>query len=128
MEPAKTFISRDVAVQLGSEAVRIIESGQYSAPSGRMVNIADLVERSVRGTTSYPPDSPVAETGAGDYHTEFEVKNETTLSAAQRLLRLGLNPVALNFRLGDTSCRRLSKWRASARRVPGTLIRPLRLP
>ena len=46
---------------------------------------------------SYPPDSPVAESGAGNHQTEFEVKNETTLSAAQRLLGSGHNPVALNF-------------------------------
>jgi uncharacterized protein (TIGR02452 family) len=40
---------------------------------------------------------PVTETAAGDPQTEFEVTNETTLSGAQRLLRLGHNPVALNF-------------------------------
>ncbi|HEX9146550.1 MAG TPA: TIGR02452 family protein [Candidatus Binatia bacterium] len=98
MEPSKTFIPRHVAVQFGSEAVHIIESGQYSTPSGRKVNIADLLKRSVEGTQSYPPDSPLADTETSrNYRTEFEVENETTLAAAQRLLRLGHNPVALNF-------------------------------
>jgi hypothetical protein len=57
MEVSKTFISRDLAVQYGKEAVHIIETGQYHAPSGRTVNLAHLLERAVQGTTSYPPES-----------------------------------------------------------------------
>jgi uncharacterized protein (TIGR02452 family) len=97
MEISKTFISRDLAVQYGREAVDIIEAGEYQAPSGRKVNLAHLLERTVQGTTSYPPDSAISESSIGDNHTVVEVHNETTLAAAQRLLSSGLNPVALNF-------------------------------
>jgi hypothetical protein len=44
MQPSETFIPRDLAIQFGSETVHIIESGEYRAPSGGMVNIADLLE------------------------------------------------------------------------------------
>jgi uncharacterized protein (TIGR02452 family) len=97
MEISETFISRDLAVQYGREAVGIIEAGQYLAPSGKTVNLAQLLERSIQGTKSYPPDSAVLETHIGDNQTVIEVKNETTLAAARRLLDLGHNPVALNF-------------------------------
>jgi hypothetical protein len=50
MEPPKTFISRDLAVQYGREAVYIIETGEYRAPSGRTVTIAHLLERAVQRT------------------------------------------------------------------------------
>ena len=97
MEPSKTFISRDLAAQYGKEAVGIIEVGEYRAPSGRTVRIADLLERAVQATTSYPPESAISETATGDNQTVIEVENETTLAAAQRLLQSGHNPVALNF-------------------------------
>jgi uncharacterized protein (TIGR02452 family) len=97
MEPPNTFISRELAIQFGSEAVHIIESGQYRATSGRIVNIADLIERSAKGTKPYPPDSPIPEVPNQNDATQLEVENQTTLAAAERLLRMGHNPVALNF-------------------------------
>jgi hypothetical protein len=96
MEPSKTFISRDLTVQYGREAVDIIEAGEYRAPSGRTVSIADLLERAVQAT-SYPPESVISETSTGDTQTVIEVENETTLAAARRLLQSRHNPVALNF-------------------------------
>jgi uncharacterized protein (TIGR02452 family) len=39
----------------------------------------------------------VPETHTGDNQTVIEVKNETTLAAARRLLDLARKPVALNF-------------------------------
>lgn len=97
MEISKTFISRDLAVQFGREAVHIIEAGQYRVPFGRMVNIAHLLESSVQATKTYPPDLPIPETSIGENQTVVEVQNETTLAAAQRLLKSGHNPVTLNF-------------------------------
>jgi uncharacterized protein (TIGR02452 family) len=97
METSNTRIPRELAAQYGQQAVQIIQSGAYRAPSGKIVSIADLMERSVQGTTSYPPDVPMPETHIGAHQTRIEVANETTLAAVQRLQKSGLHPVALNF-------------------------------
>jgi uncharacterized protein (TIGR02452 family) len=97
MQTFKTRMSREIAEQYGREAVRIIEAGEYHAPSGRIVRIAHLLESSVQGTKSYPPESSIPETSVGANQMVVEVQNETTLTAAQRLLNSGHNPVTLNF-------------------------------
>ena len=94
---SNTQIPRALAAQYGQEAAQIIRSGAYRAPSGRMVSIADLIERSVQGTISYAPDQPLPPTHSGLHQTQIEVVNETTLAAVQRLRAAGLHPVALNF-------------------------------
>lgn len=97
METVNTQIPRSLAAQYGQEAVQIIRQGAYRAPSGQMVNVADLIEHAVQGTVSYPPDRPLPQTHIGPYQTRIEVANETTLAAARRLLASGQHPVALNF-------------------------------
>ena len=94
---SNTQIPRSLAAQYGQEAVQIIRQGAYRAPSGQMVSIADLIERAVQGTVSYPPDQPLPQTHSGPYQTHIEVVNETTLAAVQRLCSAGHDPVALNF-------------------------------
>src|SRR5262245_49860111 len=91
---------RSRAAALGQEAVRILEAGWYDTPSGRRVEIADLVRRAAEGTVSYPHDQPAPPLTPGARDTQFEVVNETTLSAARRLLAAGHRPVALNFASG----------------------------
>ncbi len=90
-------ISRELAREHGDEAVRITQSGQYRAPSGRVVTIKDLVGHSFRDTTSYPPAAPFDQSGSGRHQTAIEITNETTLSGAQRLLKAGHHPAVLNF-------------------------------
>jgi uncharacterized protein (TIGR02452 family) len=90
-------IDRGKAKAQGQEAVRIIHSGAYTAADGRGVRVADAVAESVQGTVSYPPDSPLPAFTSPGYDSRFEVHNETTLSAARRLVLDGLHPVALNF-------------------------------
>jgi uncharacterized protein (TIGR02452 family) len=97
METFNTRIPRELAVQYGEQAVQIMRQGVYRAPSGRNVTIADLVERSTQGTISYPPEIPLPDAHIGDYQTQIEVANETTLAAVQRLHQSGHHPVALNF-------------------------------
>lgn len=97
METFNTQIPRELAAQYGQQAVQIIRQGAYRAPSGRLVSIADLVERSVQGTLSYAPDQPLPPTHIGLHQTQIEVANETTLAAVQRLRAAGHHPVALNF-------------------------------
>ena len=97
METFNTQIPRELAAEYGRQAVQIIQQGAYRAPSGRMVSIADLVERSVQGTVSYAPDRPLPQTAVGRYQIRIEVANETTLAAVQRLRESGHYPTALNF-------------------------------
>ena len=97
METFNTRISRELAAQYGRQALQIIQAGQYHAPSGPVVRIADLIGRSVQGTESYPPDTPLPEIHVGSYQTRIEIANETTLAAVQRLCIAGHHPVALNF-------------------------------
>lgn len=91
------LMNRSRAADLGQETVRILETGRYATPDGEYVEIGDLVKNSVRGTVSYPPDAPLPAIPSGSRPTTIEVKNESTLAAAQRLAESGHRPVALNF-------------------------------
>ena len=97
MSNLKTRISRELAAEYGRGAVRITESGQYLAPSGRVVNVSQLVKRSIDGTVSYPPDQPFQESARGNRQTKISVENMTTLEAARRLITEGCRPAVLNF-------------------------------
>jgi uncharacterized protein (TIGR02452 family) len=93
----RTHIPRDFAIRLGQEAVRIVEAGHYTAPPGRVVDIAEMVARSVAGTQSYPPGQALPESTTGSYATTIDVVNDTTLAAALHLKEQGYNLVVLNF-------------------------------
>ena len=97
MSSFKNKISREVAAEHGRQAVQITESGEYLAPSGRVVRIAQMVKRSVEGTCSYPPGQPFQESAEGNYQTKIWVENLTTLEAARRLIAEGCHPAVLNF-------------------------------
>jgi uncharacterized protein (TIGR02452 family) len=90
-------ISRASAARLGVEAVAIAKQGRYTAPTGTRVEIGALVSAAVEGTRSFPPDAPVPRPGPGRHETRIEVRRESTLSAASRLLAEGHDVVALNF-------------------------------
>lgn len=90
-------IDRGKAAHQGQAAVEIIRGGRYTAADGRTVFIRDDLAKAVGGTVSYPPDAELPEFSSGQFDTQFEVTNETTLSAARRLVTDGLTPVALNF-------------------------------
>jgi uncharacterized protein (TIGR02452 family) len=90
-------MKRSTAGELGRETVRILEAGQYTSPAGELVPIADLVQRAVSGTCSYPPEVSLPRVPQGEKETRVEVKNENTLAAARRLVGEGYRPVALNF-------------------------------
>ncbi|WP_325050855.1 TIGR02452 family protein [Actinomadura spongiicola] len=80
----------------------VLDRGDYVAPSGRTVSIADDLARTVRDTTLYRPDEldellerlPPADPTT---RTRIEVTDETTLAAARRLRGPGAIPFALNF-------------------------------
>jgi len=93
----KIKISRELAAEYGRQAVQIIESGKYLAPSGRVVNVSQLVKPSIDGTVSYPPGQPFRESARGNYQTKISVENMTTLETARRLISEGCRPAVLNF-------------------------------
>jgi uncharacterized protein (TIGR02452 family) len=87
---------RDVAARLGAETVEILRARGYTAPSGNRVDLADRLERAVRGTESYPPDREVPRGVAARHRTAITVENATVLEVARRLAGAG-RVVALNF-------------------------------
>jgi len=97
MSGSKTKISRELAAEYGWQAIQVIESGEYLAPSCRVVNLSRLVKRSIDGTVSYPPGQPFQESASGNYQTKISVENMKTLEAACRLIAQGCRPAVLNF-------------------------------
>ena len=89
-------IPRDLAVNLGVEAVAISKSGKYFTSAGP-VDISAQVMTSLKKTTYYDADHPHAPASRGSHQTTVEVTNETTLSAHRRHLAKGHKVVSLNF-------------------------------
>ena len=89
-------IDRDLAVQLGDEAVAISKAGKYVGPAGP-INISSEVKACVQATVHYTADHAHPSPAAGPHSTTYQVTNETTLSAHQRHLAKGHNVVSLNF-------------------------------
>lgn len=82
---------------MGAEAVAAARDGFYTAASGAVVDIADLVADAIAGTCSVPPTERLDTCPVGQLDTRFEVRSESTLAAARRLAAGGREPVALNF-------------------------------
>jgi uncharacterized protein (TIGR02452 family) len=92
------LMPRHRARELGQETVHILKVGQYETVAGKVVKISELVRNSVEGTRSYPPQHPLSPaTKRGSEPTRIDVRNETTLAAARRLVDEDLRVVALNF-------------------------------
>ncbi|MBC7809311.1 MAG: TIGR02452 family protein [Akkermansiaceae bacterium] len=92
------LIDRPSARELGRVAIEILERGEYFA-GNRQVSIADSVLNSVAQTVSIPPGGPLPEPPGGENAATLTVScaNETSLSAAKRLLDAGTHPLVLNF-------------------------------
>ncbi|MCP5096928.1 MAG: TIGR02452 family protein, partial [Chloroflexi bacterium] len=96
--------NRQKRANLGKEALAILESGSYQSHSGQIVQISDMLQPAINGSKLYRPDefdvlrSKLTEIGKTN-QTRFEVTNETTLAAAERLVENENTPsiVALNF-------------------------------
>jgi uncharacterized protein (TIGR02452 family) len=69
----------------------IVADGRYSAPSGKAVLIADMVDAACAGTVSYAPDeldrllADFADVAPGTASTRIEVTAESSIAAARRL-------------------------------------------
>lgn len=90
-------LPREIAAQYGHEAVRILDEGRYTTPSGQHLDLVALIDRCVRDTVPYPPDGAIEFTSSRNCSTTIEVLNITTLAAARRLLDAKLQVAVLNF-------------------------------
>jgi uncharacterized protein (TIGR02452 family) len=97
---------RSHRAQIAAETVAITRAGQYTAPSGRTVSIAESVRLAIESSTLIRPTETAAlrqraqqRLAERNCTTAFDVTNETTFAAARRLVaRFGPDRVAaLNF-------------------------------
>jgi len=94
-------MNRNRRAQLGNETVAIAQQGWYETAAGR-VDIAKQLQSCVENTALFTPadlDELVDAIPQGSRQTKIEVPNETTLSAARRLVVDGghANTLCLNF-------------------------------
>jgi len=91
-------LDRQEAARQAREALEIIRLGVYVAPDGSKVSIAAPLKRSIRNTRSFfPDDGSIPTSKTSDVRTRIEVTTESTFAAANRLVREGHLPAALNF-------------------------------
>src|SRR5262245_50137973 len=91
------YPSRKRAAEIARDTIEILSAGQYTNRPGELIDIRDNPAAAKAGTVAYPPDAPLPTFTPSDRPTTFEVVNDTTLSAARKLVAERLNPVALNF-------------------------------
>ena len=99
--------SRKQRKQIANETIEIIESGRYTGPSGRSVDIQAKIKDSLQGTVHFAPDGfdtvfrerdAVIANQTPRHETRYIVENTTTFSAARKLLDESESPVfCLNF-------------------------------
>jgi uncharacterized protein (TIGR02452 family) len=99
---------RTTRAQVARQTLEILDRGFYESRAGQVVRIEGALEAALSGSIHYRPtdfdevfalrDRIMAERGV-QTPIEFEVVNETTLSAAGRLAQAddNANPLALNF-------------------------------
>ena len=94
-------IRRDVAAALGQSAVKAAHEGFYLTKTGQAVVWHDAVQTACATKQSIAPKSALPpNTGEPFEETRVQVTNETTLGASFRLVKRGLQPIALNFANG----------------------------
>jgi hypothetical protein len=52
-------MKRSDRASVAEETLRILQVGQYTTPSGRVVNLGKFLRRAKDGTCSYPPEAQV---------------------------------------------------------------------
>ncbi|MFM8441915.1 MAG: TIGR02452 family protein [Methylococcus sp.] len=94
-------IDRERAVELGRSAVAATTEGMYRDDRGRPVVWREAVQHAIAGKISLPPDHPLPRPPSRRATaTRVQIRNETTLVAAKRLVDEGQAPLALNFANG----------------------------
>lgn len=94
-------LPRDQAAALGRGAVEAIEHGYYVNTAGERVDWAASVANAVAAKRSLPPEAELPTPSPPKFEaTRVQVVNETTLMAAERLVKAGERVLALNFANG----------------------------
>ncbi len=94
-------MDRAIAARLGQETVAILRAGQYTAPSGRVVDLREALGASLAGTREYRPSNDMTPPAASPAKTPITVENKTVLAVGARMASAG--PVAaLNFASATT--------------------------
>lgn len=91
------YLNRKLASHLGHETLEILEQGFYLLPDETRVDLQPQLDYAVEDTEEFPPERSVPLPSAGEHATTFEVCNDTSLRAAQRLVEQGLQVGVLNF-------------------------------
>ncbi len=98
--------NRDRRARIAAETVAVAQGGTYLAPSGATVSIHHAIQLAIHKSELFTPRQARSLRGRADrassnrrFRTAFEVRNETTLAAARRLVeQYGPDRVAaLNF-------------------------------
>ncbi|MFF0450793.1 TIGR02452 family protein [Streptomyces sp. NPDC004609] len=79
---------------IARETQKIVESGHYPAPGGRIVTVAPDVSAALAGTRMHGPEA-VPVTADTDRTTAFRVTGESSTQAARRLTAAAPGPVAV---------------------------------
>ncbi len=83
-------MNRSKRKTIAEQTLQIIDSGGYGLPNGTRVDVTDAVRESVDGTRMYTPDELEALLDRSQPQVvekcRIEVRNETTLSAARRMV------------------------------------------
>ena len=95
-------MNRSHRKRLGHETVEIINRGWYESATGNRIDMTAQMARCLSHTRLYTPaelDGLLRTVPAGSWDTSFEVRNETTLSAAVRHIveRRQAKTLCLNF-------------------------------
>lgn len=96
-------MSRHQRARIAQETVNALETGQYVAPSGRVISIAGELAQCLQATHLYSPEALQAlqarlQSAGEAGPARIEIANETTLAGINALSRAGASPVlALNF-------------------------------
>lgn len=94
--------NRDFWQSVAEETMDIINKGFYENEDGTEINILNSIDDTIKNTKLYRPTDTEELlnhfSSNNSFNTIFEVRNETTLEGAQRLLYEGFeNVLALNF-------------------------------
>jgi uncharacterized protein (TIGR02452 family) len=90
-------MNRSERASLAEETLSILQTGRYTSPSGRVVDLRERLRLAKDGTCSYPPEATVRVPAFPDRRALIEVVNASTLEAARGLAIEGHRVAALNF-------------------------------
>ena len=89
--------NRNNRVLIAQETVSIIENGFYINSLGQRVDIKDDIKHMLQHSKLYRSEEFLLNKNVRDQELSLSLSDETTFSAAQRLLEEGLKPCCLNF-------------------------------